>query len=110
MGQGMSGDAVVGALGLVLGVVLVAASGCGVAAYKQDGAVTTSMLAKEKKALVLLYLDRTRCNRGVSAILATPSGDGYRMARDVVPPLFGSTNVSEIELDPGEYHLVQYTC
>lgn len=90
--------------------MLMAASGCGVAAYKPDGAVNTSMLAREKKALALLYLDNTRCNDGVNAILATPSGDGYRMVADVVRPLLGSTNVSEIELNPGEYHLVQYTC
>jgi hypothetical protein len=87
--------------------MLIAASGCAVLVNKPDGTVTTSTLASEKKALALLLIARQGCS-AVSVNLAVPDGDGYRFDRVVVPPITGQSNVSEIELDPGDYHVVHH--
>jgi hypothetical protein len=90
-------------------VVLIATSGCAVLVNKPDGTVTTATLARDGKALALLLIARQGCN-AVSVNLAVPDGDGFQFDRVVVPPITGKSNVSEIELDPGEYHIVHHLC
>lgn len=86
--------------------MLVAVAGCGgVAAYKPDGAVTTSQLEQDKKALALMILaDDSRCT-SVAATLGRRQGDGYWYVAGIA-----GTDVTEIELDPGEYHIVFHGC
>jgi hypothetical protein len=85
----------------------------GCAATSQvNEAVTTAILAKEKKSVALMIIGAEAGCKVVHAILGVAQKDGYRpvevaFTRSSSP---AESRVAEVELDPGEYHVVGYEC
>jgi hypothetical protein len=101
-------------LGLLaaIGWLLVAA-GCTQTSHV-DADVTTTALAQTKKAVAVMRIGAAspECIN-VAVLLGVREGDGYRRhqaltvanVRSITDPA-----VAEVELDPGEYHVLAYKC
>ncbi|MEQ1671377.1 MAG: hypothetical protein ABL893_11000 [Hyphomicrobium sp.] len=80
--------------------------------YKPDGTVTPATLEKAKQGLALVILGRDMGCFDSMMIVAVRDGDRFSAKKAVKPPLYAdrSTNVSQMELDPGDYYVVNYVC
>ncbi len=107
--------------GLVVRVVLagvmvavgVAVSGC-VQTSRVDEGVTAAKLASAQKAVAVIRLgSASPACLNVQVLLGTRAGDGYRRGQVVTVALVRSlseSQVAEVELDPGEHHIIGYKC
>jgi hypothetical protein len=79
-----------------------------------DDAVTTQKLAGAKKAVAVMRLGSASPTCiNVSVLLGTREGEGYRRGQVVTVALVRSlhdSQVAEVELDPGEHHVIGYKC
>lgn len=109
---------IVAAIVALAGRVALGAAGVGLAGCVQtsrvDEAVTPAKLATAKKGVALIRIGTSspECIN-VAALLGVKAGTGYEgRARIQVANVRSITQsrVAEVELDPGEYHLIGYSC
>jgi hypothetical protein len=95
-------------------IAVLALAGCAAHTTRVDEAATTAAIATSGKAVALMRIGtNSPACQNVAALLATAEGGGYRKAREVVVANVRSLKdapVAEIELPPGEYHVVAFSC
>ena len=88
-------------------------SGCA-GSSEVSGTVTTADLATRSKAVAVMRLGSPNPNcKHVAVLLGVRDGSGYRRHAPVkVINVRGleKAPIGEVELDPGEYHVVAYSC
>jgi hypothetical protein len=108
---GMSGRDLRAAL--TAGVVALVSGAC-VKTSKVDDTVNPARLAAAQKAVAVMRLGSASPNcLHVAILLGTPEGEGYRRHKPVSVANVRSlaeTQVAEVELDPGTYHVIGYSC
>lgn len=101
------------ALAVYAALMGLAVAGCMKTTRVEDG-VTTQGLVTAKKAVALMRLGSASPNcLHTRILLGTRVGEGYRRAQVVVVANLKSlaeSQVAEVELDPGEYHIIGYAC
>ena len=110
-GRSITRAALVGTAATVATTILLA--GC-VKTTRIDDATTPETLAKSRKAVALMRIGAasTACVN-VIARLGQRSGEGFRIVRSVTVAdvkTLSDIAVVEVELDPGEYPVVGYSC
>lgn len=79
-----------------------------------DDTVTTQSLARTQKGVAVMRLGAaTGACQNVAVMLGVREGEGFRRHQNVVVTDIRSLKkapVAEVELDPGEYHIVAYGC
>ena len=98
---------------VALGAFGVALAGC-VQTSRVDEAVTTGKLASSNKAVAVMRLgSASPACINVRVLLGTRQGEGYVRNQVVTVANVRSltqSQVAEVELDPGEYHVIGYAC
>ena len=99
--------------GFAAAALVIASGGC-VQTSKVDESVTTAKLATTRKAVAVMRLGSASpaCNH-VEVLLGSREGEGFRRKQIVTVANVRSladTQVAEVELDPGEYHIIGYKC
>ena len=99
-------------LAVLAGVTMLAAA-CTQTSRVED-TVTTQSLAQTRKAVAVMRLGAaTGACQNVAIMLGVREGEGFRRHQNVVVTDVRSLKkapVAEVELDPGEYHVVAYGC
>ena len=94
-------------------VAAVLGAGC-IKTSTVDESLTTAKLATAKKSVAVMRLGSASPNcLHVAVLLGIPQGAGYRRHQPVSVANVRSltqTQVAEVELDPGEYHIIGYSC
>ena len=99
--------------GRIAGVACVLAVGCAQTSRVDDNLSTTALVETRKAVAVMRVGAASPYCINVAVLLGVREGEGFRRhkgvtvmnVRSLVEPA-----VAEIELDPGEYHLVAYRC
>jgi hypothetical protein len=96
---------------VAMGAMLVA--GC-TQTSRVDGDLSTSSLTQAKKAVAVMRVGAASPTCiNVAVLLGVREGDGYRRHQGMTVANVRSITepaVAEIELDPGEYHVLAYRC
>ncbi len=94
----------------LLGILL---AGCAQTS-KVDDAVSTTALAQKQKAVALMRVGAASSNcLNVAVLLGTPSDGAYRRGPVIKVAnvrSLAAVPVAEVELDPGEHHVIGYAC
>lgn len=100
-------------IGAFAAVVATSLTGC-VQTSKVNDAVTPAALAQTKKAVALMRIGAASPNcLHVAVLLGMREGDGYRRGQVIKVANVRSLAeepVAEVELDPGEHHVIGYAC
>lgn len=100
-------------IGLAGAVVALVAGAC-VQTSKVDDSLTPGQLAAARKGVALMRLGSASPNcLHVAVLLGLREGEGYRRHKPITVANVRSLTespVAEVELDPGEYHIVGYSC
>ena len=97
----------------VLVLAGVAAAGCAQTSRVEDG-VTPAKLASSQKGVALIRVGSASptCLH-TRVLLGTRAGDGYKRGQVIMVANLRSvtaSQVAEIELEPGEHHIIGYSC
>ena len=97
------------------GIVLagVAVAGC-VQTSRVDEGVTPAKLASSQKGVALIRVgSASPACLHTRVLLGTRAGDGYKRGQVIMVANLRSvtqSQVAEVELDPGEHHIIGYSC
>jgi len=96
-----------------LGLVVMATGGC-VQTSRIDEGVTIDKLAAAQRAVAVMRIGAASPTCiNVQVLLGRREGEGYRRGKIVTVALvrsLGASQVAEIELEPGEHHVIGYKC
>jgi hypothetical protein len=91
---------------------IVMAAGCAVGTSRVSDELSTASLTKDKKGVALVKLGAADplCNT-LTASIGVRDKDAFRRVQSIRIVLTTSgPMVAEVELDPGEYHVISYIC
>ncbi len=98
---------------LVVAAAMVLAAGC-TQTSRVDDSVSTGSLAETKKAVAVMRVGAASPDCiNVAVLLGVREGEGFRRRQGLTVMNVRSLTepaVAEVELDPGEYHVLAYRC